>query len=188
MPQTKWTGKLLWQMSVFMAWIMASMAVGGMMPWLLAGKEARAVEQAWKANVASLPPSDYKFCPKQPVYHYSERCGRPRAARIQHVMLQSAVHRGPMQQAKSCSTCTAACALRNAHVSHAWPLHVPTHTPTRAWAPCVRPPRAHAVPLARGYPAPPLAVNGSELVDTWSWKKVTLKGVNWFGFNNVVRV
>lgn len=42
------------------------------------------------------------------------------------------------------------------------------------------------MPLARGYPAPPLAVNGSDLVDTWSWRKVTLRGVNWFGFNNEV--
>jgi hypothetical protein len=39
-------------------------------------------------------------------------------------------------------------------------------------------------PLARGYPAPPLAPKGGKLYDAWYHKQVTLRGVSWFGFNN----
>lgn len=41
-----------------------------------------------------------------------------------------------------------------------------------------------AAPLARGYPAPPLAPKVGELYDAWFHKPVTLRGVSWFGFNN----
>lgn len=41
-----------------------------------------------------------------------------------------------------------------------------------------------ADPLQRGYPAPPLAPTNGRLYDAWYHKKVVLKGVSWFGFNN----
>uniref|UniRef100_A0A383VF90 Glycoside hydrolase family 5 domain-containing protein n=1 Tax=Tetradesmus obliquus TaxID=3088 RepID=A0A383VF90_TETOB len=39
-------------------------------------------------------------------------------------------------------------------------------------------------PLARGYPAPPLAPKAGKLYDAWFHKPVVLRGVSWFGFNN----
>eukprot|EP00878_Enallax_costatus_P027272 GHUV01029339.1.p1 GENE.GHUV01029339.1~~GHUV01029339.1.p1 ORF type:complete len:405 (+),score=112.96 GHUV01029339.1:130-1344(+) len=39
-------------------------------------------------------------------------------------------------------------------------------------------------PLQRGYPAAPLAPKNGRLYDAWYHKKVVLKGVSWFGFNN----
>jgi hypothetical protein len=41
-----------------------------------------------------------------------------------------------------------------------------------------------ADPLARGYPAPPLAPKAGKLYDAWFHKPVELRGVSWFGFNN----
>ncbi|KAI8476261.1 MAG: hypothetical protein J3K34DRAFT_272387 [Monoraphidium minutum] len=115
MAQTKWTGKLFWQMALYVTWIVGSMVVGGMLPFILDGRSARiaaraqAEQLAWKAAAAALA-GNYTYCPKDPVHPYA--------------------------------------------------------------------------PLERGYPAPPLAVNGSDLVETWGWKKVVLRGVSWFGFNN----
>jgi hypothetical protein len=75
MPQTKWTPKLFWQMAAYVTWIVSSMVIGGLMPFLLDARAARQVEEAWQANVASLPASNYTFCPKKAVYNYSARHG-----------------------------------------------------------------------------------------------------------------
>lgn len=71
-PQTRWTKKLFWQMAVYVTWIVGSMFAGGFIPWYLDTHTTQSVAEAWKASVASLPPSNYTFCPKDPVYSYSE--------------------------------------------------------------------------------------------------------------------
>lgn len=38
--------------------------------------------------------------------------------------------------------------------------------------------------LPHGYPAPPVVINDSALIEIWQWNKVQLKGISWPGFNN----
>jgi hypothetical protein len=70
-PQTQWTPKLFWQMAVYVTWILASMAAGGLLPRYLDGPAMGSIADGWK-YLESLPPSNYTYCQNTPPYTYRE--------------------------------------------------------------------------------------------------------------------
>jgi hypothetical protein len=61
-------------MSVYVSWILASMAVGALLPRYLDGPAMGSIADGWK-YLESLPPSNFTYCQNVPPYTYCEQGG-----------------------------------------------------------------------------------------------------------------